>query len=76
MVSACASSHGAVLIGLQTGSLSSRLRRLTLKAGRFVLDGEGVVTDAAGVTVFDQLYGHRRYTTGRILQAFDLCFRQ
>jgi ATP-dependent DNA ligase len=44
---------------------------LTLKAGRFVLDGEGVVTDAAGVTVFDQLYGHRRYTTA-FLQAFDL----
>jgi bifunctional non-homologous end joining protein LigD len=35
------------------------------------LDGEGVVTDAAGVTVFDQLHGHRRYKTA-FLQAFDI----
>jgi bifunctional non-homologous end joining protein LigD len=44
---------------------------LTLKAKAFILDGEGVVTDAAGVTQFDQLHGHRRYTSA-FLQAFDL----
>jgi bifunctional non-homologous end joining protein LigD len=44
---------------------------LTLKADRFVLDGEGVLTDAAGVSQFDQLHGHRRYTAA-FLQAFDV----
>jgi bifunctional non-homologous end joining protein LigD len=44
---------------------------LTLKADSFIIDGEGVVTDAAGVKVFEMIHGHRRYTTA-FLQAFDI----